>query len=547
MSLDLIHYVNREYTGPRIRIVLMSLASGLSRGMLLAIINAAAEAAALDKTAHTLVVGFLFCLMLYLWANYYSLSRAEMMVQGLIQRLRMRICDKLMRADLLFIEEKEKGDLYTQLTHDINELSYSALLLLKLFQAVVLLVCCLVYIGWLTGIGLLIAIITLLCGLGAYYVQERKAIHTMRRSRVKEAEFFDGLRDMLGGFKEIKMHRRRHAQFKDHIVDISHDYKELNIKSGVLFIHSFLISQIFMFIMIAILIFVLPSIQLDQNLVIFKFLTAVLFLMGPLEGIVTSIPGLTWAKVALENITRLEQDLDANIESLDLDTKADVTFSRTLQLDGVCFTFPGGEQDDGFELGPIDLELKRGEVVFLVGGNGSGKTTFLKLLAGLYPPASGTIFTDGEPRSTSDHAAYRQLFSAIFGNFHLFRQLFGITVKDEKLLAQLLERLELADKTSIRDRVFSNLDLSTGQRKRLAYIVSELEDKPVIIFDEFAADQDPHFRRLFYRELLVELKRRGKTVIAATHDDNYFDACDRLIKLDYGRIVHEERAPAVRG
>jgi putative ATP-binding cassette transporter len=102
---------------------------------------------------------------------------------------------------------------------------------------------------------------------------------------------------------------------------------------------------------------------------------------------------------------------------------------------------------------------------------------------------------------------------------------------------RLIARMELSDKVGFENGRFTTSDLSTGQRKRLAMIVAMLEDREVYLFDEWAADQDSHFRDVFYREILPDFKARGKTVLAVTHDDHYWDCCDRRVTLDLGMIL----------
>jgi putative ATP-binding cassette transporter len=174
--------------------------------------------------------------------------------------------------------------------------------------------------------------------------------------------------------------------------------------------------------------------------------------------------------------------------------------------------------------------------VFIIGGNGSGKSTLLKLLTGLYRPSGGCLLVDGVPVLWRDIQRYRELVSIIFSDFHLFQRLYGLPDVDEKSVNSLLDTMQLLGKTSFDRGCFSTLELSTGQRKRLALIVALLEDRPIIVFDEWAADQDPEFRRYFYEVLLKDLKKRGKTVIAVTHDDHYFQHCDKLVKMDLGAI-----------
>lgn len=193
--------------------------------------------------------------------------------------------------------------------------------------------------------------------------------------------------------------------------------------------------------------------------------------------------------------------------------------------------------DRGFLLGPIDLSIRAGEVTFIVGGNGSGKSTLAKVIAGLYPPQSGDIYLDGELITDRNIEWYRELFSAIFHDFYLFEQCLGFDRTNlDRDVEIYLHQLQLNRQVSVNNGVLSTIDLSQGQRKRLALLISYLEDRPIYLFDEWAADQEPLFRELFYTQILPKLKERGKAVIVITHDDRYFQLADRLIKLNYGKI-----------
>jgi len=212
-------------------------------------------------------------------------------------------------------------------------------------------------------------------------------------------------------------------------------------------------------------------------------------------------------------------------------------FTR-LDFDGVTFGYGGDADNPGFVLGPVDFTLHRGEIVFLVGGNGSGKSTFVKVLTGLYAPTMGTLRVDGQPVSDKNRDWYCQHFSAVFSDFYLFDSLLGLDAPDlDDRARRHLVRLELEHKVRMSGGVFSTTALSQGQRKRLALLVAFMEDRPIYVFDEWAADQDVHYREIFYRELLPELRARGKTVVVISHDDRYYDLGDRVVKLDYGKIT----------
>jgi len=207
-----------------------------------------------------------------------------------------------------------------------------------------------------------------------------------------------------------------------------------------------------------------------------------------------------------------------------------------LRLEGATFSYSNGG-GEGFTVGPIDFVARPGEIAFITGGNGSGKTTLMKLMAGLYRPDSGRVMLGGTVVTPATEAWVRDQISIIFSDFHLFRRLYGLGEPEPGRVTELLGYMEIDQKTSIRGDSFTNINLSTGQRKRLAMIVTLLEDKPVVIFDEWAADQDPSFRRKFYQEILPELKAKGKVVICVTHDDRYFDVADHRYKMEFGRMV----------
>jgi putative ATP-binding cassette transporter len=216
-----------------------------------------------------------------------------------------------------------------------------------------------------------------------------------------------------------------------------------------------------------------------------------------------------------------------------------------LELVGVTHTYYQEKDDTHFTLGPINLTFQPGEVVFLIGGNGSGKSTLAKIVSGLYPPDMGEIRLDGELISDKNRDNYRQLFAAVFSDFFVFETLLGLEHPDLDAQAQeYLAQLHLGHKVKVRDGQLSTIDLSQGQRKRLALLTAYLEDRSFYLFDEWASDQDPHFKEIFYTRILPDLKDRGKAVLVLTHDDHYFHLADRMIKLDYGKLVYDKRAPA---
>ncbi|MGC2125683.1 MAG: ATP-binding cassette domain-containing protein, partial [Xanthobacteraceae bacterium] len=254
------------------------------------------------------------------------------------------------------------------------------------------------------------------------------------------------------------------------------------------------------------------------------------------------IPILLNANAAADPIVRLEEALAGTVTATEPRAiTAPKRFDR-IEMHDIVFRYVDRFSDTAFKIGPIDFSLRSGELVFITGGNGSGKSTFLRVLSGLYPPDSGDVTLDGRPVNDLNRDEYRGLMSAIFFDYHLFQRLYGIRDADPADIDRLLEKFRLSDKTALVDGAFRTLDLSGGQRRRLALIVSMLEKRPIMILDEWTAEQDPEFRRKFYDELLPEMLQAGATIVVITHDDRYLDELHlpaRRIRMDEGRIVEE--------
>jgi putative pyoverdin transport system ATP-binding/permease protein len=341
----------------------------------------------------------------------------------------------------------------------------------------------------------------------------------------------------------VRLNRSRSDHLFEDAVEVSRTAANIKIRTQSESYKQLVFSQSTMYLLLAAIVFVVPAFSDTKGGSMTQVTTALMFIVGVCMGIVQTIPILLAANVAADNIERLEARLRAIAAAADAGAVPLRERFRTIEVRNIVFSYMDKSSETMFRVGPIDFTLRSGELVFITGGNGSGKSTFLKLLAGLYEPDSGEILLDGVRVDDSNREAYRSLIAAIFVDYHLFERLYGIADPEPGEVDRLLEQFRLHDKTRLAGGAFTHLDLSGGQRKRLALIVSLLEKRPILLLDEWTADQDPDFRRKFYDELLPTLQQAGATIVVITHDDRYLDELRltaRKLRMDEGRIISEQ-------
>lgn len=539
--MGILKFLKNELTTPWNNILIIATVSGIASGSLLVIITFAAEKVASAGKGEGINLRyfslFAIAFLLFLLAKKYAMVNSSVRIENAIKVVRIRIADKIRKAGLLYFENLDRSYIYTRVTQDTNFISASAMIIINACQSASILIFSLMYIAWLSKIAFLITLGSISAATLIFLSYRERTNNLLREASDKDTELFGCLGQMLDGFKEIKLNRRKSDDLFRHFREITDATEEVKVKTAKCFANDFVFSQVFFNILLGAIVFVLPILTTTYSDVIMKTVMAVYFLVGPLEFVVGSISVFSRANLAVENLYKLEKDLDkARNSEPDMDSVNPIESFEEIVLEKTVFNYLDVDGREVFNLGPINLRVKRGEILFIVGGNGSGKSTLLKLLTGLYYPKSGNVFLDGSRVNKPVYPAYRELFSAVFADFHLFERFYGLEDIDEKKVNNLIKTMQLDKKTRYVDGKFSDVNLSTGQRKRLALIMAFLDDKPIYIFDEVAADQDPQFRKFFYEVLLLDLKKQGKTIITATHDDRYFHVADRVLKMDYGRI-----------
>ncbi len=522
--------------------VLAGLLTGAANTLLIALVNHG-----ISKTGRadgqTALMFVVFCLGLPLM-RILSQVLLTYLSSRIVFDLRMKLGRRLLRLPLEELEAKGPNRILSLLTHDIQTLSMalSASPVLCMNSTIVL--GGFIYLFYLhVAIGLGSLVFTVI-GMSIYVIAAGKANHCFEAARAHKDHFFKEFRALTLGAKELRLHQNKSRSFLGRLKDLSASYQHKRIWGEAHFALAGSMGQFILFSSLGCLIFILPA-HLSLNSgqiqpVLAGAAMTVLYLAMPLEGLTNALPVFAQAAISHQRLGELGIDRYYDPEP-EVDTPVATPESwGSIECRDLTHTHRNPDRDRAFSVGPLNLTLHPGELIFLVGGNGSGKTTLAKLLLGLYKPDGGSLLLDGRPLSDDTRSSYRQLFSSVFADFFLFENLTDICPPEKEERAEdYLARLQLNQKVHLKNRTLSTLDLSTGQRKRLALLSAYLEDRPIYLFDEWAADQDPLFKEIFYSAILPELKAAGKTVLVITHDDQYYGCADRIIKMDYGQVAFD--------
>jgi putative ATP-binding cassette transporter len=536
--MSFLDLVRREMHGSLPKLLLMSGLGGISTAAILAAINTGLQGPSLWAS-----MLFLIALFLFIKTQAYVTITTTAEIEAIIHKIRLRLMDQIRHSELLSIEGIGRARIVAAITSDTAVLTQASNMLAFTVQGAVLVFFVAIYVAFLSIAAILTTIVVISIAAVIFHIKNRKLIEEKQRSAEWERRLFDRLTDFLNGFKEVRLNSKRSDDLFDDAVSVSRTAANIKIHTQAETFKMIVNSQLSMYVLLGAVVFVAPHMS-DAlgGTSLTKATTALMFIVGAAFGLVQSIPVILNANASADRINQLEVLLKATVSSTGPFQIARKRFEK-IEVRDLRFRYVDRFSDVAFQIGPIDFTLRAGELVFITGGNGSGKSTFLRVLSGLYPPDSGEIRLDGERIEGQNRDTYRSLMTAIFFDYHLFRKLYGIADVLPGELEVLLDKFRLAEKTGLTpDGEFRTLDLSGGQRRRLALIVSMLEKRPIFLLDEWTAEQDPEFRRKFYDEILPELMQAGATIVVITHDDRYLDELDlpaRRIRMDEGRIVDQ--------
>lgn len=544
---------------PYFLIIVLSIASGFGNSLMVFIINEALNRTLNDESRRAgiesgLYLYFILGFMLFSFCAVVVRKKLIILTNKMIYEKRIDIINYILKAPYYKFERLKDGKTHAALNNDAENVSGFVSIFVSILTGSISMIVCFVYLGTLNLLGSMLSILIVVAASAFFIMASQSAAKLFEKNRDIQNVFFSNINDLINGFKELYINKNKREEFKTDIKKNCELYKDTRVEGDFQFVGVTIMGEFLYMFVIAVVVFTFPLIFRNiQSNTLRSFVLVYLYMGGIVTMLTSLIPELVrmvvnWKRI-INFIGEISSTEDENKEIDEVSNEGMEKQERyesinqgmeklELELRDVKFQYKNKEGEK-FSVGPLSYKFKSGEIVFISGGNGSGKSTLAKLITGLYTPDEGSITVNGTEVRNENLGNY---FSTVYSDFYLFSKLYGINCEDKKdYMENYLDILKLKDKVQVKKGNFSTTKLSTGQRKRLALFISYLEDRPGYFFDEWAADQDPEFRKLFYTVLLPELKARGKMVIAITHDDSYFDWADRLIKMETGRIVEERR------
>ena len=487
---------------------------------------------------------FASIILLFVWIRRTLSLAITHLSQTLFWDLRNQILFHVLKANYEQLTAR-KVKVYTAVLHDVHILNDASLSILQFLTSSILAISCFIYLLTISWALFLITLVIASLGIVIYRISVIKNVAKFQVSRELENKFQENFNAIMNGFKEIFMEPRKGwHMYEEKIGGIARKMKANNIGAFTGFINNQVTGQILFYVLISSVLLVF-SVKLNikpSDTVSFVF--TLLYLLGSIETIMVLLPTIMRAKVSSNHLLDLKRELEeANFDNPVPDIFLTKDDFGDISIRDLRFSYKSTGSD--FGIGPIDFDIRKGEVIFIYGGHGSGKTTFIHVVLGLCRQTAGDIRLNGATVNDDWYPIYRTAFAVVFSDFYLFNEIPVNVVLSKQKWDYYMQLFELEGKVTLEGRALSTTDLSAGQRKRLALIVALLEEKPVLVLDEWAADQDPYFRRKFYTAIIPLLKEQGITIIAITHDDKYYYCADKLYRMDYGKLT-EERTDTYR-
>lgn len=444
---------------------------------------------------------------------------------------RISLYDRIYNMSYSDLESIGHSKLINIINVDILNVTMAATILPTLWGNFVTIVGVLAYLIYIDYQVFYFVLVSLFFAILTYQLPMYFATRYFMKSRDDFDNVQKGVEALIRGSKELKLNKEKFLEFKSKalLIPENRGFREA-MKGYVIFALAENYGAIICFLVIGIVVFHMPYVYEISHPNLLGVVMALLYITGPVGIILNSLGTVRQGQVSLSKIRSFYGDLKS--EKNTGEQKVNKNFSA-YRVKNLRYRYSG---EGDFSISPINLTFNKGEISFIVGGNGSGKSTLSKCLSLHYHPTEGELLLDNEVITFGNIQSARECISAIYSDYYLFEKLYGIKDADEHLFSKYLSYLELDGKVTIHEKTLNTTSLSDGQRRRLALLTLLLENRDICIFDEWAADQDPRFKEVFYRKILLDLKRKNKIVIVISHDDSYFDCADNIVYMESGMV-----------
>ena len=543
-KLDLFNLLSLESPREFNKLIILSFFTGLANMALISLINFSSSEVVENKNVNLQFCLFILLLLLFLFGTTRATKSNIASAQGLVHKYNMRILSQVLKSQLSSIDSIGRAEIQQVILRDVQMISQSISILVSAGQCLATVIFLVLYMAFISVTAFTITAIASFGFVLFGALLSKKISAGFREAWARESVSNEIFSDFLSGYQEIKMDSRRARDFARELITVSQDSAQQKEKSLILSTQYFNYLQVLMYLVVGLLIYVVPLISPEFSTDVTQATTTALFITASLAGLIQSVPSLAQSNMSAKSVVALQNKLESTNIYRDTANRRDEKFHdvQSVTLENICYRHENEKLANKFALGPVSYTFEMGKVYFIRGRNGSGKTTLVRILTGLYTPQSGQVLVNGLAIEQPVSGAYRNLFSVVFSDFYLFKKTYGLSDIADSEFRTLFEMFEISDKILINDGVFSTTKLSSGQRKRLALIVALLERKPILILDEWAADQDPEFRKEFYEVIIPRIRAMGKLVIAITHDDHYYASADEVLHVVNGKLIEGTKA-----
>jgi putative ATP-binding cassette transporter len=535
--MTIINLITEQAQDKQGRLLATAALAGMSNVIALMLVHSVAQSPQTASAANFLA--FAVVATTSVVTTRFSSHRTVALIEAALQRIISRVVGKIERTEFQRLEQIGTAAILDRVTENLAVISIASSSIGAILPSLCIFVFGCFYLFSLSPISFAFLVPLQITSIYLYRSRNAIARRLLDDEGKARIRFLGMLMDLLRGAKEIRFGRARTQ-------DVLHDFKNnskklgrINSTTNQLFDDNTLFVTTNLYLLLAALAFVMPKHVEVNGALLSKLIATILFVWGSVQTVLGVYLYYVQSNDALENIDALEERLDGALKGNDdANDRTNPWPGKPgpIEFVNVEYSYASEHGDTQFHVGPLNLTIEPGEVLFVVGGNGSGKSTLLKVLTGLYTPSSGTLRAGNVVVDSRSADQYREMISVIFADFHLFSKVYGLLDVDPDVVHILLRQMQIDHKTSFQEGAFTQQNLSTGQKKRLAMIIALLEDRPLFVLDEWAADQDPEFRKYFYENIIPALKQKGKTVIAVSHDDRYFHHADRVLTMEYGQV-----------